>query len=193
MSVATNTIPVDNQHSPDVSLKVHAAQIHHTYSQMVIGAITNPIAALGVVMVLSSVIPQWRLFIWFGMLVLLQSIRFVIAFRYRSITPTGGDALFWGRIQILINALSGMVWGVTFFALWPAGLPQYQLVLPVIVIGLGAGATAGYAPLRASHVLFILFSMVPLVIRFLAEGTTVYVTIGPACNHVHPDTVSDWA
>jgi PAS domain S-box-containing protein len=47
----------------------------------------------------------------------------------------------------------------------------------VIIIALSAAATAGYAPIRASHLSHVLLSQVPFVIRFFVEGTTVHVSL----------------
>lgn len=164
---------------PDANLawKVREAQVRQTYTQMVIGAITNPIGGVVMTVGLWPVIPHGPLLVWFAVLLLIQLLRFVLPMKYRSIEPTGQAVTTWSRLQIMVNGLSGLVWGSAFFVLWPSGQPQYQLILPVIVIGLSAGATAGYAPIRASHMAHILLSLVPLIIRFFAEGSTVHVML----------------
>ena len=177
MSTATGTIPTDNQSSPEISQKVFAAQVQQTYTQMILGGITNPIGALVVVVVLWPVIPQGSLVLWFATMLLIQLARLILPLRYRSIEATPQAVTTWSRLQILINGMSGLAWGITFFVLWPAGMPQYQLILPVIIIALSAASTAGYAPIRASHLSHVLLSQVPFVIRFFAEGTTVHVSL----------------
>ena len=177
MNMATDTQPLDNLPSPDVHQRVFAAQVSQTYTQMILGGITNPLAALAVMVVLWPVIPHERLLVWFGAILLIQLARLVLPLRYRSIEPTPQAVTTWSRLQILINGLSGLVWGITFFVLWPDGLPQYQMILPAIIIALSAASTAAYAPLRASHLAQVLLSQVPFAIRFFAEGTTIHVSL----------------
>jgi hypothetical protein len=110
--------------SANIRQKVFTAQVRQTYTQMIVGGITNPIGALVVVVVLWPVIPQGRLLVWFGVVLLIQLARLILPLRYRSIEPTQQAVTTWSRLQILVNAMSGLAWGVTFFVLWPTGCPS---------------------------------------------------------------------
>ena len=163
---------------PLLQIKVRAAQIRQTYAQTLIGLITNPLVAGGVVAVLWPVISHKFLLAWLAVHFVLQGARLLTTLRYRQMAPAAEDALIWGRLQTIGSALSGLVWGATFVFLWPADQPLYQMVLPVVIVGLGAGATAGYAHLRASHLSFVLLSHLPFVARFMLTGTSVHLAIG---------------
>lgn len=170
--------PTDSESGTNLALKVASAQIRQVYAQTFLGLLSNLVLAVMVVVVLWPVISPVWLWGWFGLWFVVQSGRFILALKYRATNPSGVESLRWGRWQTIGVAMSGLVWGAAAIVLWPAESPLHQIFVPIVVVGLNAGATAGYAPLKLSYRLSLFLTLIPLSARFLYEGTTVHRLIG---------------
>ena len=98
--------------------------------------------------------------------------------RFTQIAPTGQAIEFWDRYIAGTTTLSSWMWGIAMLILWPAGHPTHQLVLAMPLVGVAAGGTAAYAPVKKIYLSFIAGVMIPLILRFLLEGTPEHASIG---------------
>ena len=69
MSVMTDAALAGDPEDTNLVQKVHEAQVRQTYTQMVLGAITNPIGGVVMTVGLWPVIPHGRLLVWFAILI----------------------------------------------------------------------------------------------------------------------------
>ena len=164
--------------SSELPRLIQVGQIRDVRNHVFLGLVTNPILALTTAFVLWPVVDRGRLIGWTAAMLVVQLCRLVVHRRFERLDPGTEAFLRWGGYQTLGIAASGLVWGMSFVFIWPTGLPAYQMVLPIIVVGLGAGATSSYASVRSSFYWYVLLSHGPLIWRFLSVGTSIHTAIG---------------
>ena len=164
--------------SAEVVLRVHEAQIQQLYAQTWVclaGIIGIMVAAC---IVLWQVVPQGKLLLWSGALVLLSSARAILVAAFQRKIPTGPAIYWWARMHVAGAVMSGALWAMPTLVLWPEHSPVHQMIWPICIVALAASAVAKYCTWKPVYLPYVLLTVVPLSLRLLAEGQFVYVVLG---------------
>lgn len=146
--------------------------------QVPIALVANLAIATIVAIVLMQVQPVAHLVWWWLVVLALISARLLAWWRWsRQAPPTVSTLKRWERRALLGAALSGTVWGVGVFALFPHQ-PFYQLFFAFAVGGLAAGAAVGLAHSLPTYFGFLLPSVLLLAARFFVEGSVDHMAMG---------------
>ena len=164
--------------SAETRARLREAQLHAVNSQIWLAAISTPALSILVSVVLWPLIAHANIVIWLGSVFILSAARMFGYFRFIKLSPSGEALEFWHRYITVTTTASAWIWGMALIFLWPAGHPLQQLVLTMPLVGSAAGATAAYAPIRKIYLLFITGIMIPLIGRYLLEGTLEHTTVG---------------
>ena len=168
----------ETKESPDIILEVREAQIRQLYEQTW-GGLTGVFAtALSVCIVLWHVLPHWQLLLWGGILVLLSIARGFLGAAFQRRSPSGSDIYRWAKLHVIGVALSGLMWALPPFFLWPAKSLAYQLVWTICILGLAAAAVAKYHTWTPSYLSYLILTAVPISLRLLSEGGLAYIVLG---------------
>ena len=167
-----------NQEPADIRLKVHEAQIQQLHKQTWIGIAGNFIIASSVCAALWQVISHRMLILWLGLFTLIFLFRGIMSTVFHRISPEGTDIYKWGRLHAFGAGCSGFMWAVASICLWPVDSPVHQLVLPICIVALSAGAIAVFSMWTPSYLSFFVLSVVPLSFRLIFEGGLVHVILG---------------
>jgi len=131
------------------------------------------VSALGVagilILTLRSVIPMERLLIWGALMLLVVALRFAIFLGYRRCDQACMDDRRWRRYFLIGVAMNGMVWGLAGVLLFPEGLPEYQMVLILLLTGIAFGGVTSHAFLYAAPILFVPLTLLPVAVRLHME------------------------
>lgn len=163
---------------PDITLKVREAQIRQLYRQTWVGLTGVLVITFSVCIVLWQVVPQWKLSLWAGILVLLAIVRGVQTAIFQQKSPSGADIYWWAKLHVIGVTASGLMWALPSFVLWPGNSPEHQMVWPICIVALSASAVATYCTWTPSYISFLLLSSVPISLRLLSEGGLVYSVLG---------------
>ena len=162
----------------DVVLKVREEQIRQLYQQTWIALTGVLIVTFSICFVLWQVIPQWKLLLWAGILVLLTIARGFVMAAFQRKPRSGADMYRWAKLHVIGVAASGVMWALPSVFLWPHNSPVHQLVWPICIVSLAAAGVASYFTWTPSYLSFLILSVVPVSFRLLSEDGLVYVVLG---------------
>jgi hypothetical protein len=164
--------------SSDIVLKVREAQIRQLYAQTWSGLAGIMIIMLPICVVLWDVVPQWKLLLWAGVLVLLSITRGFLTAAFQRKAPSGPDINRWARLHVIGTISSGLMWALPSLFLWPQNSPAHQVVWPICIVALGASVVARFCAWTPAYLPYLLLTMVPISLRFLVEGGLTNTVLG---------------
>jgi diguanylate cyclase (GGDEF)-like protein len=162
----------------DIILKVQTAQIQQLFQQTWMGMIGVLVVTMSVCFVQWPVIPHWKLMWWGGLSLLLSLARGILANAFQRKSPSGTKVLRWGRWQAVGVSASGVLWAVPSIWMWTEQYPVHLLVWPICIVALSAAAVAAYCTWTPSYMAYPLLAVVPVSLRMILEGGTVYPVVG---------------
>ena len=110
---------------------------------------------------------------WFGLIVLNQAWRGLLADAWRRKQPGLEATRRWGRYWWIGSAFAGGLWGLAAVAMFPAS-PAYQSLLIVCLFSVVLGGLNLTAVYRPAFYGFVLPALVPLIVRVALEGDEVH-------------------
>ena len=81
--------------------------------------------------------------------------------------------VFWVHLALVISAASGLTWGAVAIWLFPENDFVHQVFTAFVIAGMCAGAVTTLSPMLSSAFVFILFAMLPVIVRFFHAGTDI--------------------
>jgi len=115
---------------------------------------------------------------WLMYMIALSMGRAWLTYEYGRRPPSPLEDSHWGTWYLGGVALSGIGWGAAgVFLFTDASLP-HQLFLAFVLAGMTAGAVAACSSMLAGFLLFAVPVLLPLAIRFLAQGDDLHLAMG---------------
>jgi len=167
--------------SLNIDQKVLKAQVRLLYEQTKTGLIGIMIVSFAVSFVFWPILPKWKLSLWMGLVFLITLGRGVVVFAFQKKLPVINNIHRWMNLHVIGVVLSGFMWGIPLFFLWPVEHSIFQLVWPIFILPLSAAAVATYYIWTPSYVLFLLITIIPTFLRFIYEGGTLFNVLGFIC------------
>lgn len=150
--------------------------VEQVYSHLPTSLLANILLSLPLVVVLWGKVTHQKLIIWIAVLWAITIVRFVQYITYRS--RKDGPVRNWAFQFNIGVILTGIVWGLTGFFLFPEFSILHQVFLAFVLGGLIAGATVSIAAMQSSLKIFVCLVVIPLVFRFLFIGGEVHYAMG---------------
>ncbi|MEW6113015.1 MAG: PAS domain S-box protein [Thermodesulfobacteriota bacterium] len=169
---------LDNLSPDSYEIRIKSAQIQQLYHQSRPGLLGALISAFILVAALRDEVPYASLLGWLVAYLLVQLVRYFLVIGFDRAKPQAGATLPWGRWFAITTALSGLLWGISGLALFPADSLTHQFLLAVFVAGIGSSAAVVYSPTKECLFPTVLATLLPLAARYLYVGEEVQVTIG---------------
>ena len=120
-----------------------------------------------------GVIAHSTILTWFGVTNGLSLVRLGLYLKFRKLGEEGEVPVFWFHLALLISAASGLTWGAVAIWLFPENDYIHQVFTAFVIAGMCAGAVTTLSPMLSSAFTFILFAMLPVIVRFFQEGTDI--------------------
>jgi diguanylate cyclase (GGDEF)-like protein len=120
-----------------------------------------------------GVIAHTTILAWFGVTNGLSLVRLGLYFKFRKLGAEEEVPVFWVHLALLISAASGLTWGAVAIWLFPENDYIHQVFTAFVIAGMCAGAVTTLSPMLSSAFAFICFAMLPVIVRFLQEGTDI--------------------
>ena len=164
--------------SDEISIATHTEQLRAVFRQLPISFAVNLVNAALTAIVLSRISTQPAPLIWFCVVALATTVRWVLWRRYRRSRAGSEQHRIWSRLAVCGSLLAGSCWGFGGLLLFPIVPISGQIFLTFVIGGMCAGTVV----LNASHLptllAFLLSASLPMAIRFFAEGTTADSALG---------------
>jgi diguanylate cyclase (GGDEF)-like protein/PAS domain S-box-containing protein len=146
-------------------------QIDLLYTQSRLAVITALGVALFVALYYWSVADKHQLLSWFGLIMLFSISRLIMYHRFSRIKHKSFNAPLWLRRHITLTLASGLVWGLLGLAYDPAWPVTHQVILFVVVAGIGIGSFMAYSTVLEVFVVFLIPLLLPLeILLFLHDS-----------------------
>ncbi len=169
---------IDTKNFPDIDQKVREAQIQLLFKQTKTGLIGVLFVAFFACIAFWQIIPQWKLSLWLGFIILITLARGYTIYRFQKRTALASNTDRWARHHVIGIIFSGLIWVIPFVFLWPTGHTNFQLVWPMIILPLSAAAVATYHTWKPSYLTFLILTAVPISLRFFYEGGELFNLMG---------------
>lgn len=159
--------------------KVLAEQTSNIYEAASKAILATVINSIILVSVMWSVIPHKTLIIWLSLLLSVSLIRIITIYRYNKLPPVSADDVQKFHQHFLFGSIiSSVIWGASSIWLFPTDDLARQVFLAFVIGGMAAGAIISFSYIKLAVQLYLLFTLVPLLIRFFISGTELSVAMG---------------
>jgi two-component system, sensor histidine kinase len=156
--------------------RVRADQVATQYARCHLTSVSMAFGALLLCAVMWSETSIGFMVVWLAVIAVNQTWRAMLARAFQRARPGIAAAPRWGRYWAFGTALSGALWGVAGFVMFPTS-PAHQALLIVCLFGVvmgGLNLTAMYKP---SFYGFVLPALLPLIARVAMTGDSVHLYI----------------
>jgi hypothetical protein len=168
----------ERKETAEINLKVREAQVRQLYKQTWIGLTGALVVTLSVCIVLWQVVPQGKLLLWAGVLILITIARGFLTSAFQRKSPSGPDIHRWATLHVIGASIAGVMWALPSIFLWPSNSPVHQLIWPICIVSLSAAAVAMYHTWTPSYLSFLILAVIPLSFRLLSEDGMAYIVLG---------------
>jgi len=110
---------------------------------------------------------------WFGLTNGLSLMRLGFYLKFKKLGAEEEVPVFWVHLALVISAASGLTWGAVTIWLFPENDFVHQVFTAFVIAGMCAGAVTTLSPMLSSAFAFILFAMLPVIVRFFHAGTDI--------------------
>ena len=120
-----------------------------------------------------GVIAHATILTWFGVTNGLSLVRLGLYLKFKKPGAEEEVPVFWVHLALIISAASGLTWGAVAIWLFPENDYIHQVFTAFVIAGMCAGAVTTLSPMLSSAIAFILFAMLPVIVRFFQGGTDI--------------------
>jgi len=166
---------MDNQ-KKDRRLLIQQQQLALLYSAIPNSLLANLFGCLVGIMIFTPRVEQYRLYIWVGLMLSVNCLRYFNYWQYRKAKDVLADLDLW-YVKFRIGALVlAFALGSSGFLLFVYHNSSYQMLLALLIVIIGSFATTTLSPHRPIVVAFLLIVFFPIVttLFFLATEVSQY-------------------
>jgi PAS domain S-box-containing protein len=135
---------------------------------------TMQVSSLVVVLVLAyvvrDIVPHARILTWVLMFLSITAGRIVLFWAFRKVRETSFDGRCWRNTYLLLTFVSGTVWGLSAFLVFPTGNTGLASFFVIVVACISATTTVSHSSIRLGPTLFAGPAMVMYDVRCIMEG-----------------------
>ncbi len=164
----------------ELKARVLTEQAQYAYSQIKPTALGGIALGLLGVMLLYGSAPTAMLLSWYGLIVLVYSLRLLPRFHFDPTTFSIAAVKRWVLGFYIYGFIAGASWGIFAAALLPDGHGTVELAMAFFVAGISAGAIGANMSLSPAYPLFLIPFIAPFTIKTLLKGDPAHVIIGLA-------------
>ncbi len=154
----------------NVQKAVLRKQIDLLFSQSYVAVYSALGVALFVGLYYAMVADGVMLMSWLGMILALSLARLGLLHQYRHSKQKQPGPSYWLRRHVLLTFASGLVWGMLSLLYDPTWPIAHQVVLFVVIAGIGSGSIMAYAAVIEVFVVFLIPLLLPLEIGLFIRG-----------------------
>ncbi len=161
--------------NPDLIIR---AELEEAHSRITMLAFGNLLVGLLVVVMLQGDGFQQEHLVWYGLLVLVASLRFWLMRHWKK-RPVSEGLSLRARLRsfVLLSLVTSLIWAGGIWWFFPLLDQPRQLMLAMVVIAFVAGALSGLATIRGLYGLYTLIILAPLQLRLWLDGSETYALL----------------
>ena len=157
---------------------IRTDQIEQLYIRIPFVALWTLIISTIVAITQWPVINHSVLLLWWGVMVLITTVRWLLAIRFRKTKIISTEIETWATMFFIGTVCAGLAWGAGGFLLFPEQNLAHQLVLIIVIAGMASAGVTTLAYWWSAILTFLCLMLIPLVIRMVLMGSRIYLIIG---------------
>jgi PAS domain S-box-containing protein len=128
------------------------------------------IVALVLAYTVRDTAPRANVCAWILMVLLIVASRIVFYFRFRKVCDQLFGGEYWNNSYLVLAFISGIVWGLSAFAIFPAGNPGLISLFVLVIASLSAATTVSHSSIRWAPTAWAGPAMLLYAVRCAMEG-----------------------
>lgn len=166
---------------PDVQIAdasfVRSEQVRLLYHNAGAALLVNLVNAALLILAMTELLGT-RLLYWLTALVAVTLARGLLVRAYRNSPGARTEPEPWARRFVAGSALAGVLWGAAGILIVSEGSMAHQAFAAFILGGMSAGAIVTGASVTSAYLSFILPTLLPVAVLFLASGDRLHLVMG---------------
>lgn len=155
------------------------AQMIALTRQSRVSNIVPPINSIILGILLWGNVPTTALIVWVALVWASSALRWPIYRRFDATVALGhGFEPHWWKIWVAVHFAAGVAWGIGSIILFTEGDFLIQAYLVIFVLGMGAGATASFAPFFPALVAYLVPLTIPIAAILVMQESTESTVLG---------------
>jgi diguanylate cyclase (GGDEF)-like protein len=163
--------------SKDFSDDILREQVRLTFSQLPTMQATSFIVALVLCYAVRHVVPHANILAWTLMVLVIVACRIVLYYRFLRVREQLFEGAYWKNAYLLMALLSGLIWGLSAFIIFPAGDHGLISLFVLVIASLSASTTISHASLKYGSAVWAGPAMLLYAVRCYLEGGELEYTI----------------
>ena len=164
--------------SPALDSRIRYLQVETLYKNSPVVFLANVINTTLFILVLWKEVDTTWLLLWGMVMMLLTSIRSVIAWYYWRDEQREESLDTWLNRFIVPALLSGFIWGIAGYSFYLPDGGVYQAFLVIFLLGIAAGSMAFLSVHLPTFYGFFMLLMFPLILRMFTEASVPHLVMG---------------
>ncbi len=158
--------------------KIAIDQVNRLSTQTRLGISATAVNATIIAIALMGVVPKIKVLLWLTAALTLSLIRSLLQkfFRTHSLTPENVEPR--KKLQLLLLALSGCIWGAMPLFLFPQSSMPHQILIAFVLGGMVAGSVSVFASIMAAFYFFSIPTIIPLAFLLLTFQDAMHLAMG---------------
>ncbi|MGA2937906.1 MAG: ATP-binding protein [Syntrophobacteraceae bacterium] len=136
------------------------------------------VAALVLCYAVRDSVPHANLFVWAALVLLMSIGRMVFCFRFSKVRADSFAGEPWRRAYLILSVISGVIWGLSAFIIFPAGDPILISFYILVLGGVVAGTAMAHSSIKFASAAGSMPAAVCYWIRLVMEGGELGFTVG---------------
>jgi signal transduction histidine kinase/CheY-like chemotaxis protein len=162
----------------DTSTRIYAEQIKSQYARMPTSFLGSVFSACAYLAVAHTVLPTWQWVLW-GALMLAQAVGRGLLWRaYQRRQQPAQDIRLWAHRALLGSAVSGCIWGLGAWLVFPGDHIEYQLFFMFLVASMGSLSAIAAASYLPAFYAYTLPTILPIAVTLVFQDSLLLKVLG---------------
>ena len=159
----------------DTAKRIRAYQVDQLYTRfhlagwLIFGSITI------LIIIQWPVIKHWILLVWWGVMMVIYTMRLYLISLYRRAKPSPENIEPWATRFLISTICAALGWGVAGVFLFSPQDVASQILLILIIAGTASSGLATLTSVREDIVAFLCLILIPPTVRLVFMGTRTYL------------------
>jgi GGDEF domain-containing protein len=169
---------VERKIDSDLHDNILREQVRLTFKQLPTMQITSLIVALVLSYTVRHIVSRANILAWDLMISVIVASRIVVYYRFLNVKEQLFSGKSWSNIFMLLALVSGVIWGLSAFMIFPEGDHGLVSLFVLVMASLSAATTISHSSLKFGALVWAGPAMLLYAIRCFLDGGQVEQTIG---------------
>jgi diguanylate cyclase (GGDEF)-like protein len=158
--------------------KIVSEQVFLVFDQMPTMQMTSFLVALVLAFSVRNTASRANILAWLLMVLAIVISRIVLYYRFKKIRELPFDGAYWKNAFLFLALVSGTVWGLSAFLMFPADDNGLIALFVLVIASLSAATTISHSSLKWGAAAWAVPAMMLYAVRCFMEGGELDYTIG---------------